>query len=93
MKSEKYNRQISLMCSTCGGTQFEHDDALEEEMREYRCASCDRIFSHDELLNENQASFEANFQEMGDEILKDAQKELDKSFKKAFRGNKFIKFK
>lgn len=93
MKSEEYIRQISLMCSTCGSTLLEFDETEEETNREYRCAACDRIFSNDELMRENQANFEANFKEMGDEVQKDAQKELNKTFKKAFKGNNFIKFK
>lgn len=93
MKSKNYDRQVSLICSTCGGNQFEYDDEVEEEIREYRCISCDRSFTKDELFKENGEIFDEQISEIGEEVLKDAAKELDKAFKKAFKGNKNIKFK
>lgn len=93
MKSEDYDRHVSFICSSCGGTQFKYDDEVEEEIREYQCISCDQIFTSQELLKENGEIIDEEVSEMGEEILKDAEKELKKAFKKGSKGNKNIKFK
>lgn len=53
MKSKNYDRQVILICSTCGETQFEFDDKVDKEIRKYKCISCDRTFTRDELLKKN----------------------------------------
>jgi len=89
MKSKNYDRQLSLTCTTCGESQFEYDDKISEEIRGYRCVCCDRVFTKDELVKENGEILEEHLNEIGEEVLKDAVKEL----KKAFKGSKYIKFK
>jgi hypothetical protein len=93
MKSKNYDRQFSLICSTCGGTHFEYDDGKEEEIREYKCISCNRVFMKDELIKENNEFIEEQTKEIGEEFLKDTKKEIENMFRKAFRGNKNIKFR
>jgi DNA-directed RNA polymerase subunit RPC12/RpoP len=93
MKSKNYDRQISLICSTCGESQFESDDEISEEIREYKCVSCNRIFTKDELFKENGEVIDEHLNEIGEEVLKDTAKELNKAFKKAFKGSKNIRFK
>ena len=93
MKSHKYNREVSLMCATCGGTQFEFSDSIPEAIREYECKQCNRVYSKEELYALNRDNLEAHKKEIGEEVVRDATKELKKSLEKAFRGNKNIRFK
>ena len=37
MIDDKYNRSISLLCTTCGGEQFEFDG---EESTTFKCGAC-----------------------------------------------------
>lgn len=87
MDVEKYNRQITLLCPTCGGTQFEHDSDGGSEM--VKCASCQREITKTDLIQENQENISANVEEIGQEITSDLGKELQK----AFGGLKNIKIK
>ncbi len=85
MKSKNYNREISLLCPTCGESQFEYDDEVEIENMEFKCLSCNQVFSKDDLIKENGELIEEHFSEMSEEILEDAAKELRKAFKRGFK--------
>jgi hypothetical protein len=78
MDAQKYNREITLLCPTCGGTQFEFDDADDSEI--VKCVSCEREVTKDELIQENQENISENIVEVGREITSDLQKELAKAF-------------
>ena len=93
MDSDKYSRNIELLCPTCGGSQFEHDDDIENDYAEVRCIGCDRKMTKEELIRENSESIDEHAHEIGREAVDDLAKEMKKELKKAFRGNKNIKFK
>ena len=87
MDTNKFSRSVSMICSTCGGKDFEFD--AEVENGPIRCVACDRIFTKDELIQENGALIDEHVEEVKGEIIDD----LKASFRKAFSGSKHIKFK
>ena len=93
MKSEKYDRSVSLHCPTCGSTQFEYDETLEDDNAMVRCISCDREITKAELTHENSGNINEHMKEISKLALDDVAKEMRKSLKKTLRGNKNIKFK
>lgn len=93
MKSKSYDRQISLICITCGESQFEYDNEIPDEVREYKCFSCERIYTKDELFKENGEIIYEQLNEIGEELLNNTANKLDNVFKKSFNRNKNFKFK
>lgn len=93
MSSEKYNRSVSLLCPTCGCSDFSCDEGIDETIQILTCALCEREFTKEELVQENNENIEEHLSEMKKEITKDLADELRKSFKKAFSRNKNIRFK
>jgi len=93
MDSEKYNRSITLLCPTCGGTMFEFEHGVDETIEIATCVKCGRELLKDELIRENEENISEHVEEIGKEVVKDMADELRKSFKNAFRGSKNIKFK
>lgn len=89
MDSEKHSRLFSLLCSTCGGRDFEYDD----ETGPLRCTLCDRTYTREELIRENGANIEAEVEVTNAAIVRDAQKEMRDTLRKAFSGSKYVKFK
>jgi hypothetical protein len=81
MDAEKYNRSVTLVCPTCGGTQFKYDKVVDETIEIAKCASCDRELTKDELIRENSENISEHVKEMGDEIMKDAAEALKNIFK------------
>jgi NMD protein affecting ribosome stability and mRNA decay len=92
MDTEKYNRSVSLLCPTCGSDQFEFEGG-DEVVESARCTGCGREFKKNELIEENSENISEHVKEMGQEFTHDTAKEMRKTLKKAFRGNKHIKFK
>jgi transcription initiation factor TFIIIB Brf1 subunit/transcription initiation factor TFIIB len=84
---DKHSRSIKMLCSTCGGSDFEFDPEVENGPA--RCVSCDRIYSREELTRENQARIDENVEEIKAEVVED----LHKSIRDMFKGSKHIKFK
>ena len=93
MNSEKYTRSVRLLCPTCGSSDFAFEEGVDETIQVMTCASCEREFNKDELIQENGENIEAHLSELKEEVTKDLAAELRKSFKKAFSGNKNIRFK
>jgi hypothetical protein len=89
MRGDRFSRSVSMQCSTCGGTQFEH----ETEIGPFRCAGCDRSFSREELLRENGGLTDVELGAMAADASKYARDELRKSIRKAVAGSKHFKFK
>lgn len=85
---QRYDRSIKLHCSTCGGTDFRHDDEGP-----IRCATCEREFTRDELIHENSATIQAEVDEVHQEIVDDLRKDLKASLRKSFAASKYIKIK
>lgn len=86
MDAEKYNVSITMICPTCGGTQFEFEDQSEDSTP-VKCPTCKREFTKGELIEFNSENISAHVEEIGTEVAKDLGDELRRSF----AGNKFIK--
>lgn len=93
MNPEKYSRSITLLCPTCGSTNFETQGEPDETVAMTKCVSCGRETSKADFIRENSENISEHVKEMGAEIMKDGADELRKSLKEAFRGSKFIKIK
>lgn len=93
MDDDKYVQRVELICPTCGGSQFEYDDVIEDDKANVRCIGCDRVFTKAELIQENVENIYEHAKEIGKEVVADIAKKMKKDLRKAFRGNKNIKFK
>jgi uncharacterized Zn finger protein (UPF0148 family) len=93
MKPGRYNRSISLLCPTCGCSDFSYEEGSDETIQVMNCASCGREFNKDDLIQENGENIEEHLSEVKEEVLRDITDELRKSLKKAFSGNANIRFK
>lgn len=91
--TEKYNRSISLLCPTCGGNQFSHDDADDSAHNFVRCETCGLEITKDDLVRANSENVDEHVKEIGKEVVKDIEKELRDSLKKAFGGSKNFRIK
>ncbi len=93
MDAEKYNRSVTLLCPTCGCTQFRSSEPINSENELLTCASCGRELTRDELIRENSENINEHVKEIGKEVTEDLGRELKKQLAAAFKGNKFIKVK
>lgn len=93
IESEKYDRNISLLCPTCGATHFEYESGENEAIEIVKCASCGRVLTKDELLNENSENIQEHVSEITEQATKDIVKEFQDSLKKAFSGNSNVRIK
>ena len=93
MDTDKFNRQVNMLCPTCGCDQFEFEGGAGEALEMAKCASCGREMTKDELINENSENISEDAKELGEEAVKEVADEFRKSLKKAFRGSKNIKIK
>ena len=93
MDTEKYNRLVTLLCPTCGGTDFSpvSQDDIESEIQ--KCATCGREITRDELTRENSENIDEHLNEIKKEVTKDIANELKQQLTSAFKGSKFIKIK
>lgn len=91
--ADKYNRSVSLLCPTCGGNQFSHDDADASTGALVKCETCGLEISKDDLIRANSESVDEHVKEIGQEVVKDIEKELHDSLKKAFGGSKNFRIK
>lgn len=90
MDAEKYSRNVTLNCPTCGGTDFEIPDV---ESQPVKCARCGLEISREELIRDNSENISENVEEVKGAVVKDFQKELNDTLKKAFRSSKHIKIR
>lgn len=88
---DNYNINVSLQCITCGGAQFDFND----DKTYVKCITCNREYlnGYDELVELNQENIDREIGQVKEEITADLKNEITKSFKNAFRGNKYIKIK
>lgn len=93
MDANKYNKSVSLLCSTCGCADFSYDKDSDTSTNPITCTSCGRVFTKDELIRENSESIDLHTNEMKSQIKKDLSERLRKSMKKAFSGSKNIRIK
>lgn len=76
---DSYYRSMSMLCSTCGGAEFEY----ENDDGPFWCTSCDRIYAtRDDLIGENGARIDNQVEEIGQQVVKDFHDDLRKAFKK-----------
>jgi ribosomal protein L37AE/L43A len=88
---KNYNFSVQLRCPVCGSTDIE----ITEDKTYGKCNMCNKEFhgGYDELVELNQANIQDEMDAMKAEVKLDAVKYLRESLKKAFKGNKYIKFK
>ena len=79
MDTEKYNRKVGLLCPTCGCTQFEFEEGVDQTIEIAKCASCGRRLTKDELIQENSENISEHIKEIGGQVMND----LAKMWKKA----------
>lgn len=89
---KSYDRSIQLRCVVCGSAD---DFEYNEDKTYIKCKKCNKEYpgGYDELVELNQAHIQEELDDMKAEVKQDAEKYLRDSLKKAFKGNKFIKFK
>ena len=75
---DDYSKSVSLMCTTCGGKDFEFDD----DQGPVRCIGCDRTFGRDELIHENGEVIESELEEITSNIISDLEGDFAELFKK-----------
>lgn len=80
--ASKYDREIQMMCPTCGGTDFE----VSEESDIVKCVECGLEISRDDLLEKNQENIELH----KEEIINEAKKDIEKMLKDRFKGIKGV---
>ena len=93
MKDEKYSRNVSMLCPTCGCSQFEFENGVDETIEIAKCASCGRTLTKDELIRENSENINEHVKEIGAQVTKDLAKEMKESLMKASKGNKIFRIK
>ncbi|HEJ3169730.1 hypothetical protein JQ488_18775 [Pseudomonas aeruginosa] len=59
----------------------------------FTCGNCGLQISKDDLIRANDENVQAHAKEIGQAVVKDLQKELHESLKRAFRGSKNIKIR
>jgi len=83
MNMDKYNREVSLLCPTCGCADFSCREGVEESIEMMMCASCNRIFTKDELIRENGENIDEHLSEIKKELTEDIVDEFSRSLKKS----------
>ena len=91
MKLKNLDRQISLMCPTCGCKDFSFDEHDENGL--VSCAQCERELIRTDLVAENSELITENQNEIAKEAQKQIEAEMEKMLKNAFKGNKNIKIR
>lgn len=88
---KNYDFTVELRCPICGSTDID----LLEDKSYGKCNKCNKEFpgGYDELVELNQSNIQNVIEAKEAEIKKDIEKDIHDMFKKAFRGNKYIKFK
>ena len=89
---KSYDRSIQLRCVVCGSAD---DFEFNEDKTYIKCKKCNREYpgGYDELVELNQAHIQEELDDMKAEVEQDAAKFIQDSLKKAFKVNKFVKFK
>lgn len=93
LDADKYSRSVSLLCPTCGGTDFQHDTAVVASDAPVTCARCGLEITKDDLINANAENLSINTREVAEAAAKDITKELAETLRKAFSGNTNIRLK
>jgi hypothetical protein len=86
LSPQKYNRDITLLCPTCGGSDFASKSDTDEVIQ---CARCKRELTKDDLVKANTE----NVAEHADEMVRELTEDIDKELRRALSGNQFFKIK
>ena len=84
MKLNNIEKKINLICPICGNDQFSSLDVPMEELKDgfetnrVQCSDCRRIFTKEELLNENQERIDGEVEQITEDIKKQFDKEIKK---------------
>jgi predicted RNA-binding Zn-ribbon protein involved in translation (DUF1610 family) len=78
-EANKYDRTVTLMCPTCGDTQFEHDE--HDENASVTCTSCGLKISRTDLIEANGENISGQVEQMKSQVVADMQKQLQKALK------------
>ncbi|CTP91541.1 ECs_2282 family putative zinc-binding protein [Xanthomonas graminis] len=89
----KYDRSVTLLCPTCGGTQFARDDSDLSATALFTCSGCGLEITKDDLIRAKSENINEHVKDVGQEITKDVQKQLNDSLRKAFSGSKNFRIK
>lgn len=86
-----YSITVQLRCPVCGSTDID----VTDDKTYGKCNLCNKEFpgGYDEIVELNQANIQDEIDAKKEEIQKDLEKDVHDMFKKAFKGNKYIKFK
>lgn len=85
MGLDDFYRQVELLCPTCGAAEFEFevlDDGDYPDDHEFKCAHCGFTTTYKTLIDSNREAIDATAEDMGDEIAREAAKELERALKK-----------
>lgn len=93
MNLDKLNRNITLVCPTCGNTEMESLNGLHDVSDSFKCDGCGLEISKEDLINANQENINANLDEVKELAAKEVKLEIEKMLKNAFKGSKNINFK
>lgn len=88
---DDYSKSISLRCITCGGEDFE----FNENKSYIKCNLCNREYfgGYDELVELNEEAISEGLEAFKAEVSAGVEKDINDMFKKAFRGNNYLKIK
>ena len=84
---ENVERQIELLCGTCGNNMFEILDSNHKDLfdmpdnSEVKCSYCGRIYTKDELLQDNEGLINSNINDVILEFTRNLENELKRVFK------------
>lgn len=84
---ENVERQIELLCGTCGNNMFEILDSNQKDLfdmpnnSEVKCSYCGRIYTKDELLQDNEGLINSNINDVILEFTRNLENELKRVFK------------
>lgn len=78
-------RHVELLCPTCGATEFEFEPCDGEsypDNHEFRCMHCGFITTYRTLIDSNREAIDATVEDMEEEIVREAAKELKRALKR-----------
>lgn len=77
--ASKYDRAVTLICPTCGDTQFESDE--HDENAAVTCVSCGLQITHTDLIEANGENISGQVEQIKSEVVADIKAQLQKSLK------------
>lgn len=79
---QNYNKQIKLVCATCGSGDFFDKD---EDTGVITCKKCNRVYygGYDEIVELNQQQIGTEIENMKQEVQQDLLRDINNIFKKS----------